>query len=153
MAEIPQGPGSKLASDSVDGINAYVTPAPNALCPLNTSGLAPVGTMPLYFAVWVSPSTASATYTIDLSTGTVSGGTLTYLNGTDFPDAATVIYVCAQKSHDEPGAHASASNPVVSGDLAQGFTATSTFTATVENNAGAGYVAVGNILFIGVKTS
>lgn len=149
--DIPQGPGSRLDSDSVDGINAYVDPSPNALVPLNTDAQLPIPTVPYYYAVWVSPSTTAATYTINLSSGAVSGGTLTYLTGSDFPDDSTVIYLCAQRTHDEPGAHAAASNPYVTGDLAQGFTATSVFTASVGNNSGV-YAATGNILFIGIRT-
>lgn len=35
---IPQGSGSRLDSDKVDGINAYVQPTPNCLVPLDEDG-------------------------------------------------------------------------------------------------------------------
>ena len=47
MASLPQGPGSKLDSDTIDGINAYVSPTPNALLPLGTDGTYPVAAIPV----------------------------------------------------------------------------------------------------------
>lgn len=43
---IAQGEGSQLDSDQVDGINAYVSPTPNALIPLDSTGKFPASVIP-----------------------------------------------------------------------------------------------------------
>ena len=52
LRDIPQGPSSRLDSDTVDGLHAFTSaqPAPNALVGLDNTGKFPVSTIPITFS-------------------------------------------------------------------------------------------------------
>lgn len=52
LRTVPQGPGSRFDSDTVDGIQAFSQPSPNALVALDNSGQFTTG--PLARAILVS---------------------------------------------------------------------------------------------------
>lgn len=65
LVAIPQGPGSRLDSDTVDGVqvSSHTNPAPGTLVPTGTDGKLPVSIIP-------SAPVAKAWVVFDASTGT-----------------------------------------------------------------------------------
>ncbi len=130
------GDVSSNASNTMSGINNFT---------------GPVRGIPVYVAVFESPSTTNTTYTINLAAGTTSGGTLTFLKGSSFPANAKVIYQYSLTAMAIPGSAGGANNSSVTVGTAQLFTASSNASVTVSNNPGAGYPASGSVIFFGYE--
>src|SRR4029077_10927797 len=71
LAKIPQGPGSGLNSDTIDGINASYKAMPNTLIPLGPNGKFPTS---------VIPAGSSVTMGGDV-TGSSNASTVAKING------------------------------------------------------------------------
>lgn len=69
-SDLPQGAGSRLDSDTVDGVQVARTPTPNALIPLNSAAQLAASTVPFYYAsktVGPTGSTTTGTFTVTLA--------------------------------------------------------------------------------------
>ena len=149
---VDQGPGSGLDSNTVMGIQAVTAAkaAPNVLVATDANSKLPTSTIPFYFATWTSNSDNNTSATVNLSTNTVSEGTLTYLNGVTFPATAKVLYFTSVTGANCPGSPTLANNPTISSSQAQNFLANTTVTINVVNNpSSASYTVKASVLFIG----
>lgn len=96
LSKIPQGPGSRLDSDTIDGINASYKPQPHTLVPLGPTGQFAASTIPSSASITLAGDVTgnSATNTVVkihgslLGTTTPSTGNLLIADGTDWDSVA-----------------------------------------------------------------